>query len=348
MNNDKNIEKETNKAIVETVAFFDLFDYPLIESELWRYCGVECGLEDLKSALSNGGVLGGMIESLDGFYFLAGRREIIKTRQERRGYAQRKIKKAARVSKLFKLIPWIKMIAVGNIIGTDNLKDESDIDLFIITEPERIWLARFFCASFAQLLGLRPKKNNTRDKICLSFFVSEEAMNLEKLMLDGANIPPTPLAKGGIGALKDVYFIYWLTGLKPVYNKTGTYEKFMEANGWIKKYLPNLNLFVPLTPGFPVPGRAPLAASPWLRPASAGKRFRGQARSGAGKLGMTVINRLEQKAKKLQLELLPDNLKKIMNKDTRVVINDKILKLHSNDRREEYRRKWISKIQGII
>ncbi|MDP3043629.1 MAG: hypothetical protein Q8N21_04470 [bacterium] len=327
------------QAIVETIAFFDLFDFPLTDFEVRQYIDVKCELNDVQTVLNNK-ELHDFIEEKNGFYFLAGRREIIKTRQERRGYAQRKIKKAARVSKLFKLIPWIKMIAVGNIIGTDNLKDESDIDLFIITEPERIWLARFFCAGLAQLLGLRPKKNNTRDKICLSFFVSEEAMNLEKLMLDGGKPSPSPRA---LERGRDVYFIYWLAGLKPVYNKAGIYEKFMEANGWIKEYLPNWqgpfchsrglqhsrkrvgnpgvnrkNLFVPLTPGFPV------------------------------KLGMTVIKQLEQKAKKLQLELLPADLKKIMNKDTRVVINDKILKLHSNDRREEYRRKWVSKIQGII
>jgi hypothetical protein len=307
MNNDKNIEKETNKAIIEVVAFFDLFDYPLAESELWRYCGVECGSEDLKSALSNGGVLGGMIESLDGFYFLAGRREIIKTRQERRGYAERKIKKAARLSKLFKLIPWIKMIAVGNMIGDDNLKDESDIDLFIITEPERIWLARFFCAGLSQLLGLRPKENNTRDKICLSFFASEEAMDLEKLMLE----------RGG-----DIYFIYWLAGLRPVYNKTGTYEKFMEANGWIKNYLPNRQVENNVKNNL-----------------SSNKLFKHRRN-----IFNPLCGRLERKAKSAQLELLPDNLKKIMNKDTRVVVNDKILKLHSNDRREEYLLKWIKRV----
>lgn len=305
MNNEKNIEKETDKAIIETVAFFDLFDFPLTEFELWKYINVKCDLNDIQAVL-NEKKSHDFIEEKNGFYFLAGRREIIKTREERRNYAERKIKKAARVSKLFKFIPWIKMVAVGNMIGADNLKDESDIDLFIITEQERIWLTRFFCASFAQLLGLRPKENNTRDKICLSFFVSEEAMNLKKLMLGG----------------KDIYFICWLAGLRLVYNKTGTYEKFMEANGWIKEYLPNLNLFVPLTPGSRIPPK---------------RR--------AGKCGMTIINRLEQKAKKLQLELLPDNLKKIMNKDTRVVINDKILKLHSNDRREEYRKKWKEKMK---
>ncbi len=309
----KTDREELKAAIIKTIAFFDLFDYPLAESELWRYCGVECGLEDLKSALNNGGVFGGAIELFGGFYFLAGRKKIVEIREERRNCAERKIKKAARLSKLFKLIPWIKMIAVGNMIGADNLKDESDIDLFIIAEPERIWLVRFFCAGMAKLLGQRPRKDKTRDKICLSFFISEEAMNLESLMLGGGN---------------DIYFIYWLAGLKFVYNRAGTYEKFAEANGWIKEHLPNWRVENDIKNN--LPQRTCCALFNPCR-----------------NVLNLLFNRLERKVKKLQLELLPADLKNLMNKDTRVVINDKILKLHSNDRREEYRSKWEERLLNI-
>jgi len=245
----------------------------------------------------------GQIESKNGFYFLAGREEIIKERMARYNYIDRKFKRAVLLSKIFKLIPWIKMIAVGNIIGTHNLKKESDIDLFIITEKNRIWLTRFFCVLIIKIFGLRPKPENMQDKICLSFFISEEEMNLEKLMLAGG---------------RDTYFIYWLAGLAPIYSKDDIYSKFIEANVCLKNYLPN-----------------------W----EAGEvNYRRDAGKGFSQFYRDVVDMffggLERRIKNWQIKILPKQLATIMNLDTRVVANDRVIKLHANDRRAYYREKF--------
>jgi len=127
-------------------------------------------------------------------------------------------------------------------------------------------------------------------------------MNLEKLMLpDGS----------------DIYFIYWLAGLVPVYDKDGIYNKFIGANGWIKNYLPN-----------------------W----GAGEvNYRRDAGRGFSWFYRDTIDMffggLERRIKEIQLEIMPRQIKDIMNIDSRVVASDKIIKLHVNDRREEYRSK---------
>jgi len=305
-------EKSIAEAIVETIAFFDLFSYPLTGFEVWKYLSMKCELGEVLEILG-GRMRGGStpklgvepllgIEEKNGFYFLAGREEIIRERMARYNYTDRKFKRAVLLARIFKSIPWIKMIAVGNIIGTHNLKKESDIDLFIITEENRVWLTRFFCILITKILGLRPKPENMQDKICLSFFISEEAMNLEKLMLpDGS----------------DIYFIYWLAGLVPVYDKDGIYNKFIGANGWIKNYLPN-----------------------W----GAGEvNYRRDAGRSFSRFYRDVVDMffggLERRIKEIQLEIMPRQIKDIMNIDSRVVASDKIIKLHVNDRREEYRSK---------
>jgi hypothetical protein len=94
------------------------------------------------------------------------------------------------------------------------LRDESDIDLFIITAPGRIWLVRFFCVGLSKLLNRRPTAKNKRDKICLSFYISTNHLNLDDLRLPGG----------------DPYFHYWLRGLVLLYNKKRTYEQFLAAN----------------------------------------------------------------------------------------------------------------------
>lgn len=318
-------ENNIKEAIVKTIAFFDLFDYPLTRQEIWKYVQILQNTPMIIYDILDSKKLNNIIEEKNGFYFLAGREKIIRTRMERYNYAGRKFKRAMLMAKIFKFIPWIKMIAIGNIIGAHNLKDNGDIDFFIITEPGRIWITRFFCVVAADLLGWRPKGNITRDKICLSFFASEGAMDLRELMLDGEPPKSSRLGaadSGGAGNADDIYFIYWLAGLALIYNKDGVYKKFIKANHWLKEYLPN-----------------------WQPPQSANQRNSGKNFSCFYHNLIDLLFRgLEKNAKKLQLKKMPSGLKKIMNKDTQVVVNDQVLKLHVKDRREEYFRKWEEKL----
>ena len=312
----KNIELQ--RAIVRTVAYFDMFDFPLTDFEVWKFISIKCGLSDVRRALKELS----SVQSKNGFYFLRGRSEIIKTRLKRYIYTYRKFKRAMRVAKIFKFIPWIKMIAISNIIGAHNLRDESDIDFFIITKTKKIWLTRFFCSSVAQTLGLRPKKGDERDKVCLNFYVSEEMMDISGLMLD---------SQGGVGhpigcptpKNNDIYFKYWLINLVPIYDAGNTYKNFIRENNWIKNYFPN-----------------------WRLVQTERRRYFKKGFSLFNVLNL--FNGLESVFKKLQLRLMPKNMKKLMNKDTRVVINNNVLKMHVNDRRSEYNERFSNKLEEII
>jgi hypothetical protein len=51
----------------------------------------------------------------------------------------------------------------------------------------------------------------------------------------------------------------------------------------------------------------------------------------------------------MQLAKMKMNLHSLQNEaDTRVVISDEMLKFHENDRREEYRDKWLEKCNKIF
>jgi hypothetical protein len=211
--NIKTVDAEEEK-ILKTIIFFDLFEYPLTSYEIW---------ENLWSAPSLSGLLvildklaaGGRIVTQNGFYFLSGREGIIATRTHRYNYTARKIKIARRFARLFKLCPWVEMIAVANSLGFYNLRSESDIDFFIIVRPGKIWLSRWYCTGLAKLLGSRPTAQNKEDKICLSFYLSSDRLNLDDLFLSG----------------DDPYFDYWRRNLIPLYNKKDTFANFLRANG---------------------------------------------------------------------------------------------------------------------
>lgn len=205
----KSVEK-LKEVIVKTVTFFDMFDYPLSVYEIYYYLDKKVSLGEIFGVLP----LINRFSQKNGFYFLSGREEIIATRRKRHNYSVRKIKIARRFSRLFSFWPFVKVIMVANSIGQHNLRDESDIDFFIITSSRRVWLTRFYCASLTKLLNCRPTEKNKKDKICLSFYISTDHLNLQDLKLPG----------------DDPYFEYWQRSLVLLYNKDKTYEKFLSAN----------------------------------------------------------------------------------------------------------------------
>ncbi len=308
------LSKETNKehlkkAIREVIVFFDLFNYPLTIFEIWKYLRIKCDLDDviaMEEDLSNDPI----IESRKGFYFLQGSNINIDIRNKRYNYTHRKFKRAMRIARIFRFIPWIKMIAVVNIIGPHNLGDNSDIDFFVITQKKRIWLTRFLCVLITKILRLRPKPYNVRDKICLSFFISENLFNLKEFMLR-ENV----LDSNGF----DIYFVYWLAGLTPIYERGRVYKKFIQANGWIRSYLPN-----------------------WQPVKIISYRSKKDKTQNIG--NNKFFDLLEKILKKYQLKIMPEKIKKIANKDTSVVLGDDVIKTHVNDRRKKYYHQFYSKL----
>ena len=72
--------------------------------------------------------------------------------------------------------PALKLVAVSNLIGHHNLRNESDIDIFIVSSPHRLWLARFFCTGLMKIANQRPTKYCKRNKMCLSFYTSVDGL----------------------------------------------------------------------------------------------------------------------------------------------------------------------------
>lgn len=216
MNNDK-----IQEAILKTIIFFDLFNYPLTNWEIWQYLNVEINLGILEKAVADL-VVAGKLEQKDGFYFLPGRSEVIEIRRQRYNYANYKIKLANRTTKLFKWLPSVKLVAVANLIGHHNLRNESDIDIFIVSSPNRLWLTRLFCTGLMKITKQRPTKECKRNKMCLSFYAAADGLAMESL-----RFKPDP------------YFDHWFLGLYPIYDNDKYLAYLRFKNLWLKSAFPN-------------------------------------------------------------------------------------------------------------
>lgn len=296
-------------AIIKTIIFFDLFSHPLTAYELWRYLDIKTSFEKLRVELQFL-LKKELVLMENGFYFLPNKEKLLLDRHDRYHYTNRKIKIALKAVKIFKLIPTVKFVALSNLIGRHNLRDASDIDIFIIAKKNRVWLTRLFCAGFMKLLGKRPSPGNKRDKICLSFYVDEDHLDLSSL----TNGP------------KDFYFQFWLAGLYPLYDHSLYHHRLMVANSWLKNYLPNGD-FILNNKAYRE------SAVSW------------RARVFDNSLSHRLLDLLEYWSQALQWKIMPKKLKEKANLDSRVIVRDGVLKLYLVDRREEFRKRYEAELE---
>ncbi|MFH1412642.1 MAG: hypothetical protein ABIG10_01260 [bacterium] len=287
-----------SKDIIKLLTYFDLFDYPLTSWEIWQLLPVKCSYHTALQALEEPNKW----HDDQGFYYLQNH---IATRQHRYNISDKKFKRAKKITRLFSFLPWIRMVCLANIIGQHNLKDKGDIDLFIITKQNRIWITRQFCVMILKILRLRPTAKRFVNTICLSFMIDDHNLNLESLMLnqDADN--------------RDRYFTYWLAGIQPLYG-INAYNELIKQNQWIISYLPNWQ------PAKPI--------------------YRRIVKDKSLNVVEKLFGWAEPWTKKFQYKVMDLNIKEQMNKSTNVVVNDHVLKLHVKDGREKYYQEYLNNL----
>jgi len=311
---DKQILKS---AILRTLAYFDLSNYPLTATEInqWLYQLEAPKYHELLSVLQEM-VSQNQLEEKFGFFYLPNREVVVEERRRSLVISELKLKKARRAVKFISHIPFLRAIFVCNTVAAGSALEESDIDFFIIAQAGRIWLVRFFTNLILRFFGLRTYGEKQRDKICLSFFVDTNNLNLSKLQ----------------AVEDDIHFAYWSFQMLPIYDPGNYWKKFLSANYWIKKYIPNFSnnaVYSKIVNAGPI-------SKIW-------KKIWEVMWFGAyGDL-------LEKQAREWQILKMKLSIKdKTAIKDNGVVFNEGVIKLHEHDSRSKIKNAWQDKTAQLL
>src|SRR5438067_6184029 len=197
------------RAIVQAVAYADVFDYPLTADEIHRYLiGVPASRGMVRAVLGNGRPA---VLARSGRYFtLEGRESAVDTRRARASVATDYWRRAVRYGHTMGNLPFVRMVAVTGALAMDNIAD-GDIDYLIITEPGRLWVCRALIVGLVRMAALRGTE------LCPNYFLSEQALVLNERNLFTAH---------------EVAQMVPLTGMP-------TYQRLRALNRWTDAYLPN-------------------------------------------------------------------------------------------------------------
>lgn len=123
------------------------------------------------------------------------------------------IKKTEKHLNIIKFFPWIRLVAIVNSLSMKAASEESDIDLFIVTTSNSMWLNRFLITLYFSLFWLRKTKSNHAGKFCLSFFMTDNNLDFKNIALKD-----------------DIYLYFWIIYLKPIINNNDSYDLFLNQN----------------------------------------------------------------------------------------------------------------------
>ncbi|HUS01357.1 MAG TPA: hypothetical protein VMY77_06505 [Chitinophagaceae bacterium] len=198
--------------ILSTLAYYDIFTYPLRKREIWLFLQNLYDHTEFEIALQ-ALVDNSSIFKLDEFYSFQNTYAIVNRRITGNNKARQLLQTAEKVTSLLSGFPFVRGIAVSGSLSKNFADDRSDIDLFIITSPNRLWLARTLLHCFKKLTFLVNKQHF----FCMNYFVDEDHLEI---------------------AEKNIYTATEIATLIPLQGNT-VFEKFYTGNAWIKMYLPN-------------------------------------------------------------------------------------------------------------
>ncbi len=221
------VHSDLEKAILRTLIWFGLHKHPVTVFELHKWLLQPQGtyeLAQVQRALMQSSWLLENIQTHQGMYALKGSdriKDLVARRRTRFIDAERKFKALRRWSHWLRALPSVRALAVGNTLAWWGTGADSDIDLFVIVEPGKIWSTRLLSTLPFAVLGKRPH-TGAQDPFCLSFFATTTGLQLESLCLE-----------------RDVYMAYWVKSLVPVFDRAHHMSELHDLNRWASSSLPH-------------------------------------------------------------------------------------------------------------
>ena len=204
------------EAVIEVLRYFHMFRHPLYSVEIHKFLRVPISSDEL-SELLNIMVANGELYVLYDLYSLENTQDIFLKRLTGAAQAAERMVEAYKCGKIIAAFPFVKCVCISGSLSKGYADKDSDIDFFIVTQHERLWICRTMLHLFKKLTFLVNKQHS----FCMNYFIDEK-----KLLLEEQNI----------------FTATELATLIPVYNTT-VYNQLMHENKcWVIDFFKNADI----------------------------------------------------------------------------------------------------------
>jgi hypothetical protein len=144
-----------------------------------------------------------------GYYSLHQDNQLAVKREEGVTRAKQYLDQAFKKSKLIGQFPYVKGVFISGSLSKGVMHEDGDIDFFIVTQPNRLWVARTLLILYKKIFLL-----NSRKYFCINYLVDENSLEIEH---------------------KNRFTAVELLSLYPMVNNE-LHQNIMEKNGWVTEF----------------------------------------------------------------------------------------------------------------
>ncbi len=207
-------QMSTREAVLKTLQYFHIFRHPIYFDEIYRFCGINLCKKELQNVVDEM-VAEEQIFHIEGYYLLEKNAALVHKRKTGATRAQLLMQHAQRSAAIISGFPFVKNVSISGSLSKGYANEKSDIDLFIVTQKNRLWICRTLLHLYKKITFLKGKEHS----YCMNYFIDESKLCLEE---------------------QNIFTATELATLIPMYNTEVHRELIMANKCWAIKFLPNV------------------------------------------------------------------------------------------------------------
>ena len=213
---DEMLETETLEGVLKALVYYDIFSYPLTSEEIFRYMPTNsvtvAAVNEALSWLSERGY----IFRIEKYYSIQNKASLVDRRVAGNERADSLMDLAKRRARTIFSFPFVRAVFASGSFSKNYMDEKSDLDFFIITKPNRLWIARMLLVVYKRLFLF-----NSHKYFCVNYFIDSDHLEIEE---------------------KNIFTATELATLVPLYGCEDFYKPLFDKNRWMKSFLPNVEV----------------------------------------------------------------------------------------------------------
>lgn len=199
-------------SVLKTLLYFSIFNYPITKEEIYRYSKINT-IEEVSKQLDY--LLSKNVIYQFGSYFsIENNKNYVSRREIGNQKAEAILPKAKKVSGFIAKFPYVESVSISGALSKGYYDDvDGDFDFFIITKPNRLWIARTLLIIYKKVFLLNSKKY-----FCVNYFIGSNQLSI---------------------AERNRFTATEIVTLLPFYGKEA-FSQFITNNRWTTLEFPNI------------------------------------------------------------------------------------------------------------